>query len=100
MFTACACASHNGQPNFFMSLKATMRPVSPDLEDQCTNPSLQPSLVSQLNPDSSLAGDLNAGSEPNQEAIVCVEPNWLHVLQFGVPLFHLKSIESGTNTNA
>jgi hypothetical protein len=67
-----------------------MRPVSPDLEDQCANPSLQPSLVSLWNLESSLAGDLNAGSEPNQEAIVRVEPNAVHVLQFGVPLFCLK----------
>jgi hypothetical protein len=73
-----------------MSLNATMRPVSPDLEDQCANPSLQRSLVSQWNPESSLAGDLNAGSKPNQEGIVWVEPNGVHVLQFGVPLFCLK----------
>jgi hypothetical protein len=60
-------------------------PISPDLEDQGANPS----LVSQWNPESSLAGDLNAGSKPNQEAIVWVQPNGLHVLQSGVPLFCL-----------
>jgi hypothetical protein len=73
-----------------MSLNATMRPVSPDLEDQCANPSLEPSLVSQWNPESSLSGDLNTGSERNQEAIVWVEPKGVHVLQFAVLLFCLK----------
>jgi hypothetical protein len=73
-----------------MSLNPTMRPVSPDLEDQCTNPSLESPLESQWNPESSLAGDLNAGSEPNQEPIVWIEPNGVHVLQFGGPLFCLK----------
>jgi hypothetical protein len=73
-----------------MSLNANMRPVSSDREDQCANPSLEPSLVSQWNPESSLAGDLNAGSEPNQEAIVQVEPNGVHLLQFGLTLFCLK----------
>jgi hypothetical protein len=73
-----------------MSLNATMRPVSPDLEDQCANPSFEPSLVSQWNPESSLAGDLNAGSEPNQEASARVEPNGVHTFQFGVPRFSLK----------
>jgi hypothetical protein len=53
-----------------MSLNVTMRHVSLDLEDQSANPSLEPSLVSEWNSESSLAGDLNAGSEPNQEAIV------------------------------
>jgi hypothetical protein len=65
-------------------------PVSQDLEGQCANRSLESSLVSQWNPESSLSGDLNAGSEWNQEVIVWVEPNWIHVLQFGVSLFCLK----------
>jgi hypothetical protein len=73
-----------------MSLNVTMGPVSPDLEDQCINPSLQPSLVIQWNPESSLDGDLNAGTEPNQEPIDWLEPNGVQVVQFGVPLFGLK----------
>jgi hypothetical protein len=73
-----------------MSLNATMRPVSADLEDQCANPSLQPSFVSQWKPESSRAGDLNAGIKPNHDSIVQVEPNVIYRLRFELPFFHMK----------